>query len=168
MSQPIDLSSAWAKLRHAEEHIATLHTFYDSVRLQEKNQAPIGAKFDEATNRYILRITGTPDLAPIAEKVSLIVGDVTHNLRSALDHLAWQLACAAGTVTPKNEKDVVFRICDPPQRGITCPTPKYLAPADWQKMHEFEPCKGLNNRPDSWSGEYVHQLTLLRELKQRR
>ncbi|MCA1709942.1 MAG: hypothetical protein LC808_44330, partial [Actinobacteria bacterium] len=164
MSQQIDLTTAWAKVRHAEEHIATLRTFYDAVRSQEKYQAPIGAELDEATGQYILRVTDMPALAPMAEKVSLIVGDITHNLRSALDHLAWQLACERRTVTPKNEKNIVFPICDPPQRGRTCSTPNYLATADWQKMHEFEPCKGINNRPDGWSASYVHQLTLLRSL----
>ena len=164
MSQQIDLTSARAKLRHAEEHIATLRSYIDTARTQKENQPKVGAELDTATDQYILRITSTPDLAPIAEKVSLIVGDVAHNLRSALDHLAWQLACDAAGGTPQKPREVVFPICDPPQPGKTCKTPGYLAPADWQKMHEFEPCKELNNRPDSWSASYVHQLTLLREL----
>jgi hypothetical protein len=164
MSQQIDLTSAQAKLRHAEEHISTLRTFIDTARAQKENQPGVGAELDTATGIYILRITYTPDLAPIAEKVSLIVGDVVHNLRSALDHLAWQLACDAAGGTPRKPKEVVFPICDPPQPGKTCKTPSCLATANWQNMHEFEPCKGLNNRPDGWSASYVHQLTLLREL----
>jgi hypothetical protein len=38
-------------------------------------------------------------------------------------------------------KGVVFPICEPSQRGKTCSTLKYLTAADWQKMHEIEPCK---------------------------
>lgn len=163
MSQ-IELTNARAKLRHAETHLSTLRTFIDTARAREENQLAVGAELDTAAGLYILRITYTPDLTPIAEKVSLIVGDVIHNLRSALDHLAWQLACGAAGGTPRKSKDVVFPICDPRQPGKTCKTPGYLATADWQKMHEFEPCKGLNNRPDGWSASYVHQLTLLKEL----
>lgn len=164
MNQQIDLTSARAKLRHATEHISALRTFIDTARTQEENQLGVGAKLDTTTGIYILRITSTPDLTHIAEKVSLIVGDILHNLRSALDHLAWQLACEAAGGTPRKPKEVVFPICDPPQPGKTCKTPGYLATADWQKLHEFEPCKGLNNQPDGWSASYVHQLTLLREL----
>ena len=164
MSRRIDLTSAWAKLRHAEEHIATLRAYIDTVMSQDEHQARIGAELNTATGQYILRVTHAPTLEPIAEKVSLIVGDVVNNLRSALDHLTWQLACEAGLVTPKNERSIVFPICEPLQPGLTCATPKYLASADWQKMHEFEPCKGLNNRPGGWSASYVHQLTLLRSL----
>jgi hypothetical protein len=161
----VDLTSAQAKLRHAEAHITTLRTFIDAARSQEENQLGLGAELDAATDMYVLRITSAPDLAPISEKVSLIVGDVVHNLRSALDHLAWRLACgAAPGGIPAKPKDVIFPICEPPQPGKSCKTPKYFTAADWQKIHEFEPCKGLNNRPDGWSASYVHQLTLLQQL----
>jgi hypothetical protein len=36
-----------------------------------------------------------PDAPPV-HKWGLVVGDVLHNLRSALDHLAWQLVLANG------------------------------------------------------------------------
>ena len=34
--------------------------------------------------------------APIPVDLSLVIGDAVHNLRSALDHLAWQLVLANG------------------------------------------------------------------------
>ena len=36
------------------------------------------------TDRYVVRITSTPDLTLIAERISLIVDDILHNLRSAV------------------------------------------------------------------------------------
>src|SRR5262245_45321584 len=33
-------------------------------------------------------------------KIGVLIGDVVHNLRSALDHLAWQLAILAGNNPP--------------------------------------------------------------------
>jgi hypothetical protein len=77
MTQQIDLTSARAKLRHAEEHIVTLRMFTDTARSQEENQLGVGAELDPAVGLYILRITRAPDLAPIAEKVSI------SNLRTA-------------------------------------------------------------------------------------
>lgn len=37
---------------------------------------------------------------PLPTEVSFIAGDVLHNLRSTLDHLAWQLARTTGATTP--------------------------------------------------------------------
>src|SRR5436305_13919561 len=159
----IDLASAKAKLRHAETHIATCRTLIDTMMSQEKNQLGISAEL-AADGLYGIRVTSMPDLAPIAQEVSLIVGDIVHNLRSALDHLAWQLACDAAGGTPAKPKKVHFPICDPPQPGKTCKTPQFFEANDWRKIHEFEPCRGLNNRPDGWAASYIHQLKMLQDL----
>jgi len=45
---------------------------------------------------------------PVPEDLSVIIGDVVHNLRSALDHLAWQLVEAGGG---SPSKDTFFPIC---------------------------------------------------------
>lgn len=164
MSYRIDLASAQAKLRHAESHLSTLRTFVDTATSHEQNQLRLGADLDPASGIHIVRISSVPKLAPLAEKASLIVGDIAHNLRSALDHLAWQLACAAAGGAPAKPREVQFPICYPSEISKTCKTPSYFTAADWQKIHEFEPCKGLNGRPDGWSGDYVHQLSLLQQL----
>src|SRR5271156_1341219 len=36
------------------------------------------------------------NVQPVPDSITLIVGDAVHNLRSSLDHLAWQLVDAAG------------------------------------------------------------------------
>lgn len=42
--------------------------------------------------------------------------------------------------------------------------PRFLDPTDWLRLHEFQPCKGRNGRPDNWSGDYIHQLSLLQKV----
>jgi hypothetical protein len=45
---------------------------------------------------------------PVPEDLALIIGDAIHNLRSSLDHLAWQLVEAGGGVP---NKSTYFPIC---------------------------------------------------------
>jgi hypothetical protein len=60
--------------------------------------------FDLQTNEYIvfMRIRDTPPV-----KWSIVIGEIIHNLRSALDHLAWQLVKANGE---KPDRDTGFPI----------------------------------------------------------
>lgn len=94
------------KIERAKKHISDLdisiRRFLDSkpYRLGAKPH-PIAAI--ENTTLFVARIE------PVPNDVSLILGDAIHNLRSALDHLAWQLVEAGGG-TPN--KDTYFPICD--------------------------------------------------------
>jgi hypothetical protein len=110
-----------------------------------------------------LRIKSLPEFDPLIEEASLPVGDVAHDLRSALDHMAWQLACEFAGESPANANRIFFPICDP-KPGHGHKSPRFLDPAVWQRLHEFQPCRGINGRPDSWSGDYVHQLSLLQKM----
>ena len=56
-----------------------------------------------------------------------------------------------------------FPICKP-DAGKPHLLPTYLDPVVWSQIHEYQPCKGRNGRPDSWSGEYIHPLALIQRL----
>jgi hypothetical protein len=62
--------------------------------LREKNYTVEG-EFDRDTSKYVLRGRVTKR----TPEVGVIAGEVVHNLRSALDHVAWQLALLT-TPTP--------------------------------------------------------------------
>ena len=49
-------------------------------------------EFDPETDEHVLRATATPSEAVIRHW-GLITGNAVHNLRCAVDHLVWQLAC---------------------------------------------------------------------------
>jgi len=158
-----DLGSARAKLGHAQRHIDELHTVIDLFFEDQRHRPRLRADFDHFSKYHILRIKSVPDLSPLIENTSLLVGDTIHDLRSALDHAAWQLACQFANGEPGNSTQVYFPICDPRPRHPH-KAPRFFDPADWLVLHEFQPCKGINGRPDDWSGDYIHQLSQLQKM----
>jgi|SRR5215510_2135909 len=112
-SSPRDLGTARAKLGHAEHHIGELHPLIDLFFNDPAHRPKMRADFDPESGYHILRIKSVPDFDPLVEEISLVTGDVLHDLRSALDHAAWQLACHFANGEPANPTEVYFPICDP-------------------------------------------------------
>lgn len=88
----------------AHEHIASLKSAIHSVCHIQKN--PLRVKLDTNKRENIIRAKNVPLVDPVW---GVFVGEVLHNLRSALDNLVWQvaklnvpdLAAAYGTKTPR-------------------------------------------------------------------
>lgn len=87
------LSGVRLKIERAKQHIIELNTaintFFES--------GPYGVEPDPnpQTSDVFLRVTKA---TPVPLGFGLTVGDAIHNLRSALDHVAWQLVeCGRGT-----------------------------------------------------------------------
>lgn len=159
-----DLRSAWAKHTHAVRRTGELRIIIEEFFKDGDRKPRMRADFDERSDYYVLRIKSVPDCYSFVEEVSLVVGEIVHSLRSALDHLAWQLACEFSGGTPVNPTRVSFPICELKPDNTHRPDPLFLSDRDWRKLHEFQPCKGANGRTDSWSGDYVHQLSLLHRM----
>lgn len=84
------LNDAHAKLDRAQAHFKTLDK--EVLDFLGRDPYPVRGEANEEKTRYSLRVdireeVPHPDL-------SLIAGDCVHNARSALDHLAWQMAGA--------------------------------------------------------------------------
>jgi hypothetical protein len=103
-------TSAWsAKIEHAKRHTRALgeivadYRATDPIRLEPE---PIGDEIG-----YRLRISH-----PVPIEVSLVIGDVLHNVRSALDALVFGLARdqAQRPLTDKEERACEFPVCDSP------------------------------------------------------
>jgi hypothetical protein len=79
------------KLARAKQHIVELTL---SIRAYAQSQ-PYGVekRLDESSNAYLYTVRV---VKPMPEEWALIVGDVVHNARAALDHLTVQLVEAAG------------------------------------------------------------------------
>jgi hypothetical protein len=110
MASPV-LDGIRAKLKRAEEHLDVLEAemgnylggdIYILVR-------------DEKPDRTIfhLWIKAEPPL-----RFSILLGDCCHNLRSALDHIVWQMVLA-NKQTP--DENTAFPIWDKPPQGIFAP-----------------------------------------------
>lgn len=119
---PNRLVGVRAKIERANQHIKDIETVMRAFR--DKN--PYGFRIendpktgDEIHLVEIRRETPTP--------LSLITGDALHNLRSALDHLAWQAHEADGG---KPDKKTEFPVCDAPSK---------YKPRDLAKKQKFSP-----------------------------
>ena len=85
----LDLSGCRAKINRAYEHRYSLQAIIDTADYGEPNQIQLRADLDPKTSDYIFSVAAIPEDWRL--EVSVIIGDVVHNLRSALDHLFWQL-----------------------------------------------------------------------------
>lgn len=95
-----DLKRQWAKLRLDE--LAA-----EAAIIQESNTPKLTTEDDLVNSRYVFRFQGMHDARVF--QAALRAGDFIHNLRAALDHLAWQLALLSGG-WPSIE--VSFPICE--------------------------------------------------------
>ena len=98
-----DLDAAWwAKLRRAGTHRETLARLVDEFQASEPytlDHEP-GDKPDEVAYRLHIRREAPAE-------ISTVVGDVLHNLRSALDSLAYELAVQSkGAALTNRESEV--------------------------------------------------------------
>ncbi len=84
---PKDWVALTAKLERAEQHIFNLKEFWNRFR---DDAYPILHQ-DTPDGAYRMYYLG--NVAPIDADIPLIAGDAIHNLRSALDHLAYRLVC---------------------------------------------------------------------------
>jgi hypothetical protein len=90
-----DFSGCWAKVSRANVHLDFLKERVKSFA-EDISSYEIETKDDWQTAEVF--IDGEAD--PPVERWGAIIGDVVHNLRSALDHLVWQLTIANGYTPP--------------------------------------------------------------------
>jgi hypothetical protein len=100
-----------AKIRWAKHHLAEL----EREREMWVNSHPYAvfnnSNADKTFWKFLVH-RFDEDVKPESDTFGLIIGDYVHNLRSALDQLAWQLVKVANGITPKRDGDVSFPIVD--------------------------------------------------------
>ena len=101
------------------------------------------------------------------ERVSLVLGDVVHNLRASLDHLAYQLALRYTDDKIRKERRVQFPIDDSPEAfdRSRADRLKEVSEADCAIIERFQPYHPIDSE-DSLPGslEPLRPLALLRDL----
>jgi hypothetical protein len=101
---PLDrLLGIRAKIKRAKEHIRDLQTRIDE--LINPDSYAIIVEDDPKTGDKVYRAQFR---SPIPPELPAIIGDVLHNLRSALDHLVWQLVKAAGNKPSRENSFPIF------------------------------------------------------------
>jgi hypothetical protein len=81
------------KVKRAKHHIVDLEGRIGTFFRSEPNPYPITKEHDSEAGDLVYKLG---KCSPIPEDFPLIIGDVLQNLRTALDHLVWQLILSNG------------------------------------------------------------------------
>jgi hypothetical protein len=100
----VSLSGCRLKLDRAYEHLETLANDIQRV-MTEGDSDGVFEKFNGKKGEWIVWEVAPP----IRKEWSAMVGDCVHNLRSCLDHLAWQLVLLAGNDPTISTEFPVFK-----------------------------------------------------------
>lgn len=109
----LDPTSAWwAKAERANFHLFSLHNLVTEFRASEPYRVIVQPTDAHGRTAYRLRIH-----QPMPVEISTTVGDVLHNLRSALDSLAYEIARRGldRPMTTEEEQACAFPIRDTPE-----------------------------------------------------
>lgn len=130
MTGPLD--GVEAKLQRAKEH---MHTCWDAYHAAlSANAVTLRLEPDPEAGYYVGKVESVPTLPP---SIGVLVGDVVHEFRSALDHLAWQ---AALRQTDKPHRRTSFPITDSEKDyGLACAYISNLGPEESAIVERFQP-----------------------------
>lgn len=114
------LTGVRAKIERAKKHVRDLDVAIRAFTDRNPGRECVVSQpqSDTAYTLHCVRL-----LTPIGSDIPVIAGDAVHNLRSALDHLAWQLVEANGQTPGRH---TYFPLCDQAQ--------KYRAPETERKI----------------------------------
>lgn len=102
MSKP-SLDGVDQRLARADQYLDLLKG--KVAPLSAPDSYRLGGQFDPDTSEYVFHV----ESEPFPPEIGILVSEVAHHLRSALDNLAWELVAARGG-TPESDRDVEFPI----------------------------------------------------------
>jgi hypothetical protein len=130
------LDSPRAKLTRGAQTLQALKEHADRV---QSNRMTLEAKYVEGAHAYDIVIT-TGRYPPLF--LGLILGDYVHNLRSALDHLAWQLVAkedAGALENQRTARKILFPIYNSEDGFTNSEVVKHVGAAAQDRMARFQP-----------------------------
>lgn len=136
-------ASCRAKLAHAIAHINILKAEIEGAGTSDPTLIPLRREYDAAQGAVVYRIDRTME---VPDHWPLIVGDAIHDLRSALDHLMWQLAIVhLGRVpTAREARNIQFPEVRKLKDFATDRYLKYINTSDIDRIKPFQPYRRLN------------------------
>jgi len=154
----VDLSGPRAKVQRAYEHRDALEREIDAVLNGKRHQIQLGAKLDPNTGYHVLRVAAMPDDWRL--RVAVVLGDIVHCLRSALDQLAWQLVLNhSGRPRGFKQKiNIEFPIKYHGKALASTYTFSKVAPSDRTILGSAQPYNGAGN-PKLHGLAIIHQLS---------
>ena len=107
-SLPVELRPVLAKINRANEHLENLKTEINAWIGSDPNNIRFDVENDGAKHLAWAEFDPLPDI----QRWGLMIGDVLHNLRSGLDHLAWKLVEVSGNTPSRDTAFPIFKISE--------------------------------------------------------
>ncbi len=141
----IDLTGPRVKIERACEHARALEAEIEPVLNGERHRIQLSAEFDPDSGYHIFRIAKIPH--EWRSRLAVMLGDIVHNLRSALDQIAWQLVInhSGRPTTPGAAKRIKFPIETDRQRLARTDTFIKVSPADQTIIERVQSYNGSGN-----------------------
>jgi hypothetical protein len=150
-----DLSGVELKIGRAKAHLADLKDSMEAVVHPDRYRFDL--QYDAQTQKHVYTVHNVPAIPPAW---SLTVGEILYNLRSALDHLAWQLVLLDGgnpgddtqfpvRASPFDKKGQLFRarLIPPVSNAQILDT-----------LEECQPYRGPDGEPAAFTDSPLWQL----------
>ena len=155
MSHPLD--DAYAKLGRARTHLKKLNRIINKFVADHPYR--IEPEPDPKTGELVLVAHSLVPDEPVPTSVSLVAGDVAHNLRGALNFLVWQLAIHRG----KPHGQMQFPIIHDEGRAYPKPAPARFPDAVARyHLDKLNPLDlALIERLQPYNGGHLRHLALL-------
>jgi hypothetical protein len=157
-----DLTGVDLKLKRAKAHLADLKQAIGK-RL-DPNLYRFELQRDPQSGKHVLSAHDVPAVDP---EWSLEIGEILFNLRSALDHLAWQLVLLDGREEPGEHTQFPIRETPFSKKGTLTPTrlvPEITDPQILRALEEVQPYYGPDLAPAEYTSSplwQVHKLNII-------
>jgi len=146
-SQPPSLDGIRAKLARADEHFDLLEREIDAFLAGESEPVTLSIPYLDTDSGYHVVYAIVEHEPPL--RFGVVVGDIVHNARSALDHLVWQLVILNGG---RPGRDHSFPIADHPN-DFSAQAAKRLdgvAPRHRAIIESVQPYQGSNGPENTY------------------
>jgi hypothetical protein len=142
-SVPLELDGPWAKVDRAAEHLNALD-FGCRLFLTTKPYYVV-ADFDPEAKHHVVRLRIRQQV-PLA--LSVVVGELVHSLRSALDQAVWLIACRSNPVEKLWREEIArqisFPVTDDPDKFRSHTVTRYIADDAKTVLDTAQPYRGTD------------------------
>lgn len=141
-----------AKADRALEHLEALHALSKGFEEPEKHE--VSVKFEAEARCYVARVHFEDVVAP-PMYLGVVLGDLVHNLRSALDQVAWQMARIEHSEEElmKVRSSIHFPVCHGHRNELLAHPLLSYVPADAiAVLDDAQPYNGVNGHDTHWLG----------------
>ncbi len=138
------LDGALTKVERAKQHVGDLEA--ELRAFHGTNPYVVAAKRNPETHQLVYYVASVQE---VPRSISAIAGDVLQNLRSALDHLAYQLVCSGlgREPTEQEARAIAFPIARSAQEleSLVPGKVKGASQSAMDAIKAAKPCKGRND-----------------------